>query len=133
MYITGNWKRQLALKEKYVSDKIIFTGFLPLEQFNSLLAESAAIITGTKREYTSLMSGWEAIAYAKPLAITETQTLKNLFGDYAVFFDWTNSQSIADAVERVLDSKPNLPAREKLRLRTVMSLEHLERKLQELC
>lgn len=132
MYITGNWKRQPALKEKYVSNSIVFTGFLPPEEFSSLLANATAIVTGTKREYTSLMSGWEAVAYAKPLAVTETRALKDLFGDYAVFYDWRNSQSIANAVKKALESKPNLPAREKLRLRTVQSLEQLKRIMQEL-
>jgi hypothetical protein len=132
MYITGNWKRQPALKEKYSSEKIIFTGFLSAEKFSSLLADSAAIVTGTKREYTSLMSGWEAIAYSKPLAVTETHTLKNLYGEYAIFYNWKNSQSIANAVKTALNSKPNLLAREKLKQRTIKSLKQLEQKMHEL-
>jgi glycosyltransferase involved in cell wall biosynthesis len=131
MYITGNWKRQPEIM-KYASDRVIFTGYLPSGKYNKLLSKATAIITGTKREYTSLMSSWEAVAYAKPLALTETGTLKSLFKDYAVFYDWKNIKSIAEAVKRILISKPNMIARENLRLRTLRSLEMLNNKLEEL-
>jgi hypothetical protein len=131
MYITGNWKRQSKIM-KYASDHIIFTGYLQSGEYNKLLSKATAIITGTKREYTSLMSGWEAVAYAKPLALTETGTLKSLFKDYAVFYDWKNNKSIAEAIKEILISKPNMAAREKLRLRTLGSLEMLNNKLEEL-
>lgn len=131
MYITGNWKQRPEIR-KYASERVIFTGFLPTAEFSILLAEAAAIVTGTKREYTSLMSGWEAVAYAKPLAVTTTRTLRNVFGDYAVYYDYRDSQSIAEAIQKVLGAKPNLLVREKLRQRTVKSLEQLERKMQEL-
>jgi glycosyltransferase involved in cell wall biosynthesis len=131
MYITGNWKRQPKIT-KYASDRIIFTGYLPSKEYNKLLSEATAIITGTKREYTSLMSGWEAVAYAKPLALTGTGTLKSLFKDYAVFYDWKNNKSIAEAIKKILTSKPNTVAREKLRLRTLGSIKMLVNKLEEL-
>ena len=131
MYITGNWKRKPEIK-KYASERIQFTGFLPSEEFNSLMANSTAVVTGTKREYTSLMSGWEAVAYGKPLALTATQTLKNLFWDYAIFYDWKNSENIAEAIKKVLVSKPSNAAYEKLKAKTVGSLEALKGKLKEL-
>lgn len=131
MYVTGNWKRQPKIL-KYASDRVIFTNYLPSGKYNRLLSKATAIITGTKREYTSLMSGWEAVAYAKPLALTETGTLESLFKDYAVFYDWKNNKSIAEAVKRILISKPNMIARERLRLRTLGSLEMLNNKLEEL-
>jgi glycosyltransferase involved in cell wall biosynthesis len=127
LFITGNWKRKPEIK-KSESDHIKFTGFLSKEEFGILLAQASAIITGTKREFTSLMSGWEAVAYTKPLAVTKTRTLKNLFGEYAIFYDWRNNQSIANAIKNALDSKPNLPAREKLRIRTMKTIAQLESK-----
>jgi hypothetical protein len=131
MYVTGNWKRQPEIK-KYASDRVVFTGFLPIEKFDSLIARSTAIITGTKREYTTLMSGWEAVAYNKPLALTATSTLKSLFRNYAVFYDWKNSQSIARAIEKILRSEPNVVTREELKKKTVAGVEALREKLRGL-
>jgi len=128
IYITGNWKRQPEIKE-LESEKIRFTGFLSSEKFNSLLSNSAAIITGTKREYTSLMSAWEAVAYMKPLALTTTITLKENFKGYAVFYDHKNSQSIANAINIILKSKPNSFIQKELKHKTIESLQLLKRKL----
>jgi glycosyltransferase involved in cell wall biosynthesis len=131
MYITGNWKRQPRLV-KYASDRIVFTGYLPSGEFHTLLAKAAAVITGTKREYTSLMSGWEAVAYAKPLALTRTGTLKSMFQDYAVFYDWKNGKSIADAIKKILVSEPDIAAREKLKSQTVRSIKTFDERLKKL-
>ncbi len=131
MYITGNWKRRSEIM-KYASERIVFTGFLTNKEFNNLLAQATAIITGTKREYTSLMSGWEAVAYGKPLAVTGTRTLKNVFENYAIFYDYRNSESIAHSINELLHQKPNTSAREKLKNRTIKSFEKLEQKMKEL-
>ena len=131
MYVTGNWRRQPKIA-KYASNRILFTGYLPSKKFNELLSKAAAIITGTKREYTSLMSGWEALAYGKALALTETSTLKSLFKGYAVFYDWRNEKSIANAIKKILASNPDITSREKLRSRTIESLKMLTKRLNEL-
>ena len=131
LYITGDWKRQPKML-KYASNRIIFTGYLQSREYNELLSRATAVITGTKREYTSLMSGWEAVAYAKPLALTGTATLKSMFRDYATFYDWKDYKSIADALKKILISKPNTVAREELRLRTLKSLDTLKCRLEEL-
>jgi glycosyltransferase involved in cell wall biosynthesis len=130
IYVTGNWKRQPRIT-KYASDKIKFTGYLKDGEYYKLLLNAKAIVTGTKREYTSLMSAWEAIAYTKPLALTKTKTLENLFKDYAVFYDWRDSRSIVNAVKTVLSSKPDLRAREKLKIKALESIDILKRKLLE--
>jgi hypothetical protein len=128
MYITGNWKRNPEIK-KQESNQIKFTGFLPNEEFGNLLANAKAIVTGTKREYTSLMSGWEALAYSKPLALTETFTLKNLFENYALFYDWEDNGSIAEAIKKVLIQKPNISAQQKLKQLTTRKIDLLKTKL----
>lgn len=128
MYVTGNWRRNPRIV-RHASDKVIFTGYLANGEYYKLLSNAAAVLTGTKREYTSLMSAWEAIAYAKPLALTKTNTLKSLFEDYAVFYDWRDSKSIANAIKTVLSMKPNLLTREKLRLKTLESIKMLKREI----
>ena len=128
MYITGNWNRKPEIK-KYESNRIKLTGFLPAEQYGALLANATAIISGTNREYTTLMSAGEALVYIKPLALTATQTLKNLYGEYAVFYDHKNKESIAEAIEKILREKPNLSAREKLKQRNQRGINALREHL----
>jgi glycosyltransferase involved in cell wall biosynthesis len=130
LYITGNWKCAPELK-KYTSEKIQFTGFLPDREFNNLLSEASAIITGTTREYTTMMSAWEAIAYDKPLAVTATKTLKTMYPHYAVFYNWKNSQSIIESLQTISITKTNPESREELRQKTVQSINKLKQKINE--
>ncbi len=131
MYITGNWGRQPKIIE-HSSERIIFTGYLSTEEYYKLISKSTAVIAGTKREYTSLMSAWEAVTFGKPLALSDSKTLRSLFQDYAVFYNWEDIGGIIAAIERILISKPNELVRDKLRERTLRSLEILISKLGQL-
>jgi len=131
IYITGNWKRYPKII-KYASENIIFTGYLPTKDYYQLISNATGIITGTKREYTSLMSAWEALAYAKPLALTETRTLRTLFENYAIFYNWRKSESIINAIKTIISHKPNMLTRERLRLRALKSVKNLKYKLKNL-
>jgi len=131
LYITGNWKRAPELK-KYASEKIQFTGFLSDKEFNNLLSRASAIITGTTREHTAMMSAWEAVAYSKPLAVTATRTLKNMYQHYAIFYDWKNKQSIIESLQRITVAKTNLESREKLKQKTLQHLDGLKQKMRKL-
>jgi len=128
MYVTGNWGRRPEII-KYASDKVIFTGYLRDDDYHRLLLNAKAIITGTKREYTSLMSAWEAVAYAKPLALSKTKTLESLFMGYATFYDWKDNISIINALKTILSSSPNLQVREKLKTKALKSIDNLKRRL----
>jgi len=131
LYITGDWKRKPYL-QKFVSEKIVFTGFLPKEKFEVLLANATAIITGTKREFTALMSGWEAVAYFKPLALTDTQTLRSVFGDYPIYYNYSNITSITKSILTVLRMEPNVSTKKELKQRTITSIRELKTKIKSL-
>ncbi|MCL1965641.1 MAG: glycosyltransferase [Candidatus Bathyarchaeota archaeon] len=130
LYITGNWRRSPEVK-KYTSEKIQFTGFLPNQKFKEILAGASAVITGTTREYTTMMSAWEAIAYNKPLAVTTTKTLKNMYAHYAIFYNWKNKQNITKALQTINLTHPNPKSREELKQKTIQSLELLKQKIKE--
>jgi hypothetical protein len=130
LYITGDWKRAPELK-KIASEKIKFTGFLSNKEFNNLLSGASAIITGTTREYTTMMSAWEAIAYNKPLAVTTTKTLKTMYSNYAVFYNWKNKQNIIEVLQTISVAEPNPKAREELKQKTLQNLDQLKQKMKE--
>ena len=131
LYITGNCNRVPELK-KHTSEKIQFTGFLSNQEFNNLLARASAIITGTTREYTTMMSAWEAVAYNKPLAVTATKTLKTMYPHYAVFYNWKDKQNIIKTLQTIAKAEPDLREREILKQKTVQSLNQLKQKIKKL-
>jgi hypothetical protein len=75
------------------------------------------------------MSAWEAVAYAKPLALSKTKTLESLFMGYATFYDWKDNISIINALKTILSSSPNLQVREKLKTKALKSVDNLKRRL----
>ncbi|MGF3498292.1 MAG: hypothetical protein ACQXXL_01535, partial [Candidatus Methanosuratincola sp.] len=129
--VTGDWRRCQDLK-KYESEKISFTDFLTKEKYDSLIANSSGIISGTKKEYTALMSAWEAIAYSKPLAINETETLRECYDSYPIFYDLRNEKSIADAVNNLALISPDVNVRNILLSSTIDSINKLKLMLREL-
>lgn len=129
--VTGNWKRRQDLK-KYESERISFTGFLNKEEYEALIANSSGIISGTKEEYTALMSAWEAVAYSKPLAINETEALRECYASYPCFYNWKNQESIAYAVNNLLSIAPDINVRNILMKSTIDSINKLKSILKKL-
>jgi len=125
LYVTGNWRRRKDLRDKYKSNRIIFTGYLPMDEYYKLLCKAKAVITGTKREYTLLMSAWEAVAFRKPLIVNKTRTLEKIFKDYAIFYDYKNPESIIHAINMVKDAKIDEATYRKLLDITLNSIDKL--------
>lgn len=104
--VTGNWKRRPEVMQ-YESQQIRFTGYITNNEYDSLIANSAGIISGTKEEYTALMSAWEAVAYAKPLIINRSQAIQECYNDYPIYYDWRSKISISNAIKHINKSTHN--------------------------
>ncbi|MEM3703592.1 MAG: hypothetical protein QXX79_04125 [Candidatus Bathyarchaeia archaeon] len=127
MYVTGDWRKRPRLMQLYKRfSNITFTGFLPEEEYLNLLAGCRGMVAATKREYTTLCAAWEALAFNKPLALSNTKALKQTFDGYAAFFDWQDENSIAEALEEVMKRRPASEEREKLREITFTQLRNLK-------
>ena len=131
VFVTGNFYRNPSLA-RFSSNHVEFTGFLKRQNYEKLLANSFAIITGTKDEYTLMMSAWEAVAFQKPLVLSETRTLRNMFDDYANFYDWNSQESILNALSQVFSERDLTDARKKLKEKTTNSLNMLTKRLKEI-
>ena len=78
-YIT--WFRE-KLSESYLrgfGENVKFTGYLPLEEFNSLLAHADAILVLTTQIGTQPSGASEALAFQKPLVISDLDIVRDLF------------------------------------------------------
>jgi hypothetical protein len=131
VFVTGNFYRNPSLL-RFASSHVEFTGFLPRQDYEKLLANSFGVITGTKDEYTLMMSAWEAVAFQKPLLLSETKTLRNMFEDYATFYNWRSRESILDALSQVSSEHDLIYARKKLKEKTLNSLNALTKRLKQL-
>ncbi|MEM3833402.1 MAG: hypothetical protein QW128_07435 [Thermoprotei archaeon] len=131
LVVTGNWMKRRDLYKEY-RYHVIFTGYLPVEKYYKLLCECRGVLTGTKREYTALMSAWEAITFSKPLAVNYTKTLAQLYKGYAVFYDYNEKQSICRALKEISNTQVNLLARERLKRITENQVIVLKKKLSAL-
>jgi glycosyltransferase involved in cell wall biosynthesis len=128
LYVTGDWRRRPSVK-KYESKNVIFTGFLSPEDYEDLIAGAKAIISGTKEEYTALMSAWEAVAHGKPLILSDSKALRETLEDYPSYYDYNDPRSIKEAIERIGDIQPYSSAREALLRKTMASLDVLKSEL----
>ena len=131
VFVTGNFYRNPSLL-RFSSSHVEFTGFLKRQDYEKLLANSFGVITGTKDEYTLMMSAWEAVAFQKPLLLSETKTLRNMFEDYATFYNWKSRESILDALSQVSSEHDLNHARKKLKEKTINSLNALTKRLKEI-
>ena len=129
--VTGNYYRNPSLL-RFSSSYVEFTGFLSREDYEKLLLNSSGVITGTNNEYTLMMSAWEAVAFQKPLILSETRTLRNMFDGYAFFYSWKSRKSILNVLPKVFSERDLDYARKKLKEKTINSLNALTKRLKEI-
>lgn len=96
-FITGNFKRRFF----NIPRNVKFTGFLPREQFYSLLKNSKGVIALTKWDYTLVFAGFEAMNFGKPLIVSDKKTLRDFFKENAIYVD-NEPDSIKNGIEELL-------------------------------
>ena len=131
VYVTGNFYRNPSML-RFSSSHVEFTGFLDRQDYEKLLANSCGVITGTKDEYTLMMSAWEAVAFQKPLLLSATKTLRNMFEDYAIFYNWKSRESILNALSEVFGERDLTYSRKRLKEKAINSLNSLTKRLKEI-
>jgi len=91
--------------EKYFTDRgyknILYTGFIEDDQRDWLFVNSAAYV------FPSLMEGFglpalEAMGYGAPVASSNATCLPEVYGDAAHYFDPTNTDDMARAINDIL-------------------------------
>ena len=92
--ITGN---HLRLKDRSLieraSPNVVFPGFLPLREFDQLLLRASAVLCLTTQDGIQLSAVSEAIGAGRPMIISDTKLLRDLFGQAGIFVD-NNANSI---------------------------------------
>lgn len=75
-YLTWYIEKMPAQFASRFGKNVIFTGFLPLPEFNGLLASADAILVLTTQDGTQPSGATEALAFAKPLIVSDLQIIR---------------------------------------------------------
>ncbi len=81
---------------------VVFTDYLSIDEYDSLLRHADAIVGLTKVEGVQLSVCNEAIGYGKPLIVANTQLLNDMFSSGAQLVDPFDPVSIATGIRNVL-------------------------------
>jgi glycosyltransferase involved in cell wall biosynthesis len=105
--ITGNLRRARANGLTAAAPpNVTFPGFLATEEFDRLLRRAAAVLCLTTEDGVQLSSAAEALAAGKPMIMSDTSLLRELFAPAGIFVD-NGADSIAaacrEAVARYAD------------------------------
>jgi glycosyltransferase involved in cell wall biosynthesis len=79
LYVTGDVRKAASSTLDKKPPNVTFTGFLPDEDYLSLLRGTDAIMALTTEDYTLQLGGMEAVAVGKPLITSDLSFLREYF------------------------------------------------------
>lgn len=101
LFVTGKfegaWSRELAGLSAHAISKVTFLGRLDVRELNMHYASADAVV------YPTLCEGFgrvclEAMSVGTPLACSDLPVLREVAGDYPVYFDAYDVESIVEAI-----------------------------------
>ena len=90
-----------------VPGNVKLVGFVSREDYEALLVDATVVCSLTTLENCMQQAGYEAMAWGRPLVTSDTDDLRNYFGDAAVFAA-PDPESIAEAWTRAMDERTTL-------------------------
>ena len=101
IYITGKYQKASPYLIENAPSNIIFSGFLPEQEYINLLHSSDIVMDLTLMQDCLVCGAYEAVALGKPLIISDTQVLRNYFYKGAVYTA-NSSQAIANSIRQTI-------------------------------
>ena len=103
-YITGKKKNAPLDVLKFAPSNVLFTDFIPDDEYWSLLDSCDAVICLTTRRHTLVCGGYEALYSDKPLITSNFPVLKNYFC-YGTIHVENTAEALVNAVEKIEKEK----------------------------
>ncbi len=103
LYISGNFKKINKNLLNSAPPNVVFTGFLPDQEFVDILFSVDLVLVLTTSDYCMLCGCYEAISAEKPLITSNKSVLKNYFNN-AIFVENTKEdiyQGIHNAIRDI--------------------------------
>jgi hypothetical protein len=102
LYVTGNHKNRFDVQS--LSQNVKLTGFLPTDEYWSLLHSANIIIDLTTRENCLVCGAYEAVALSKPMILSNTDATKKYFTSGCVY----TGPTAAEIASSILEITTNL-------------------------
>ena len=113
--ISGNKSRAEGKHDLSIApDNVMFTGYLSKEQYENVFAEAPAVLGLTTEHHVQLSVANEATGFEKPMILSDTPLLRELFGRGTVFVDNHDSNSMANGIKQALETRELLEDEVKL-------------------
>ena len=113
IYFTGDFKK---LKNKTdtleTSSNIIYTGFLPEDEYQSLLFSADIIMALTTQDYTLNCAAYEAVVLEKPLILSKFTSIMRYFSKGAIYCN-ADQMSIHYAIMEAIQRRKELVIEQK--------------------
>lgn len=107
IYITGNYRKAPSYVIKEAPANIVFTGFLPEQEYVNLLHSSDAVMDLTLMQDCLVCGAYEAVALGRPLILSDTSALRNYFHKGAVYTA-NASEAIASSLGEAIEKQSKL-------------------------
>lgn len=105
LYFTGDISRMN--EQINIPENVMFTGYLPDNEYWQLLIKANVIVDLTTREDCLVCGAYEAISLGKPVVLSNTAALRSYFTDSVLFAD-TSELSIAENIRFALNNEIQL-------------------------
>ncbi|MBL1431942.1 MAG: hypothetical protein COC09_04180 [Gammaproteobacteria bacterium] len=96
--ITWFKERAQAKVNDVIPENIIFTGYLDLDIYKSVFANSMCALALTTREGTQPSVATEAIGFGVPLLVSDIKTTRKLYDEWPIYVE-NSAESIVDGIK----------------------------------
>ncbi len=102
-FLTGRSEAARFPIHELVPQNVNLTGFIPDNEYITLLRSVNFIIVLTDWEMTLVSGGYETLAVKKPLIVSDTRTLRDYFSKHAVYTD-NSPDGISQAIAKLIEN-----------------------------
>ena len=107
IYITGRYQKASSNIIMKAPSNVIFTGFLPDNEYIHLLHSCDVVIDLTLMDDCLVCGAYEAVALGKPVILSDTEALRNYFNRGAVYCR-NSVKEIAKAIKYAIENQREL-------------------------
>lgn len=101
IYMTGAPNREIIAIIDDLPGNLTITGYLPENEYDSLLFSVDAVIDLTNREDCLVCGAYEALSAFKPLILSEKRALVEYFGTKGIVYTKNNASDIARCIKDI--------------------------------
>jgi glycosyltransferase involved in cell wall biosynthesis len=109
VFVTGRVTKEFESLARSAPPSVTFTGFIPEEEYVSLLSAADVVVALTKRENTLLCGAYEGVSLRKPLVLSNQAVLRSYFKKGVVLTE-NSPDSLEAAIRKAARERDRLGA-----------------------